>query len=91
MYQFVRELMRDILSTKEVIHHATFEIPKEWKNVVSHHVATCVEILTRNENMTSKEQKIKTFRSTFECRAIYKPSKVGGLPIVTNSVTVKPL
>ena len=50
-YQFVGEVMKDILCTKEIIKHATFGIPKGMKNAVSICFAFTVDILFRNENI----------------------------------------
>ena len=58
-YQFVEDVMRDILSTKEVLKSATLQIPKGIKNAVFIPIPFRVDILIRNENIVSKEYKTK--------------------------------
>ena len=49
MYQFVGEAMKNIESTKEIVHRATREIPKGMKkNAISVSVTPRVGILIRN-------------------------------------------
>ena len=43
--------MIDILSTKEIIKHATLGIPKGMKNAVSISFASTIDIFIRNENI----------------------------------------
>ena len=77
MYQFVKEVMVDILNTIEIIQLATVGIPKRMKkNAISISIAFSADILTKNENMISEET--KSAGSKFACVLSYKPSKMGG-------------
>ena len=49
--------MKNTLSTKEIIHCATFTIPKGVKTAVSIPSAFGGDILIRNEIITSEEHK----------------------------------
>ena len=63
--------MTDILSTKEVFYRVPLWVPEEMKNTVYSSVASDADILIRNEDVTSKEQKNclkqldNTFRTSF--------------------------
>ena len=50
-YQFVREVMTDILSAKEMIEHAILGIPKGMKNAISVSIAFSVEILIMHKKI----------------------------------------
>ena len=58
-YQFVGEVMMNILSTEEITHFATLGIPK-GKNAVSILIAFGIDIFIRKENITLKKPKTKT-------------------------------
>ena len=58
-YQFI---VTDILSTKELIRHATLWIPKLMEKLISISIAFSVDILIRNKNLASEEHKTKTKR-----------------------------
>ena len=51
--------MRGISSTNEIIHRRTLRIPKGMNNAVSISIASCVDILLRNEKRTDGEYKTK--------------------------------
>ena len=57
MYRFVKEVMTDILRTKEIIQRPTLGILKGIKNTVSISIAISGDILIRNENIASKGHK----------------------------------
>ena len=59
----------DILSTKEIIKHATLGIPKGMTKYYS--FVSTIDILIRNEN-------IKPVSNNLACRVSYKPSKLVG-------------
>ena len=44
---------------KRMIQCVTLRIPKGMKNVISMSVASCLDFLIRNENITSEECKTK--------------------------------
>ena len=44
---------------KKIIQCATLGIPKGMKNAVSISIAFCLDVLIRNENITSEECKTK--------------------------------
>ena len=44
---------------KEMIQCATLGIPKGMKNAISISIAFCLDVLIRNENITSEECKTK--------------------------------
>ena len=49
--------MTDTSSTKEIIQRATLWIPEGMNNVISISIAFIVDILIRDENTISEEQK----------------------------------
>ena len=53
------EVITDILSTTELIHHEILVISKGVKTAVSISIAPGAGILTRNENLLSEEHKTK--------------------------------
>ena len=58
-YQFVREVMTDMGSMKEMIQCVSLGIPKGMKNSVFISVAFHLDFFIRNENITSEECKTK--------------------------------
>ena len=55
-YQLIGEAVKDILSIKEMIQCANLGIPKRMKkNAVSGSIAFCLDVLIRNETITSEE------------------------------------
>ena len=58
--KFVREVMIDMWRIQEIIQRATLGIPKGMKkNAISISIAFSINILIRNENITSEQHKTK--------------------------------
>ena len=73
----VGEVMKGILSTKEIIERATLGIPKGMKNIVSIYIAFSVDILIRNENMIfSVDILIRNENIIFEERKTKNPFEI---------------